>query len=30
MKMPRRDAPFHFVTKNLYGTDELFTSLHGD
>ena len=26
MKMPRRDAQFHFVTKNLYGTDELFTS----
>lgn len=26
MKMPRRDAPFHFETKNLYGTDELFTS----
>ena len=26
MKMPRRDAPFHFVTKNAYGTDELFTS----
>ena len=26
MKMPRRDAPFHFTTKNAYGTDELFTS----
>lgn len=26
MKMPRRDAPFHFTTKNLYGTDELFQS----
>jgi Fe(3+) dicitrate transport protein len=25
-KMPRRDAPFHFMTKNLYGSDELFTS----
>ena len=25
MKMPRRDAPFHFITKNLYGSDELFT-----
>ena len=24
-KMPRRDAPFHFVTKNAYGSDELFT-----
>jgi Fe(3+) dicitrate transport protein len=26
MKMPSRDAPFHFVTKNAYGTDDLFTS----
>jgi Fe(3+) dicitrate transport protein len=26
MKMPRRDAQFHFLTKNAYGTDELFTS----
>jgi Fe(3+) dicitrate transport protein len=26
MKMPRHDAPFHFMTKNAYGTDELFTS----
>ncbi|MBA3385735.1 MAG: TonB-dependent receptor plug domain-containing protein, partial [Chthoniobacterales bacterium] len=26
MKMPRRDGPFHFVTKNLYGSDDLFTS----
>lgn len=26
MKMPSRDARFHFLTKNLYGTDELFTS----
>ena len=26
MKMPRKDAQFHFVTKNLYGTDELFTN----
>ena len=25
MKMPRHDAQFHFVTKNLYGSDELFT-----
>jgi Fe(3+) dicitrate transport protein len=25
MKMPRRDAQFHFVTKNAFGTDELFT-----
>lgn len=25
-KMPRRDAPFHFVTKNAYGSDELFTN----
>lgn len=23
-KMPRRDAPFHFETKNLWGTDELY------
>lgn len=32
MKMPRRDDPFHFTTKNLYGTDELFqnfTSIDG-
>ncbi len=26
MKMPRRDAPFHFTTKNAFGTDDLFTS----
>jgi Fe(3+) dicitrate transport protein len=26
MKMPRKDAQFHFVTKNLYGSDELFTN----
>jgi Fe(3+) dicitrate transport protein len=26
MKMPRKDAPFHFMTKNAYGTDDLFTS----
>ena len=26
MKMPRKDAEFHFVTKNLYGSDELFTN----
>jgi len=26
MKMPSRDAAFHFVTKNGYGSDELFTS----
>lgn len=26
MKMPRKDTHFGFVTKNLYGTDELFTS----
>ncbi len=26
MKMPSRDAQFHFLTKNAYGTDELFTS----
>ena len=26
MKMPSRDAPFHFATKNAYGTDDLFTS----
>jgi Fe(3+) dicitrate transport protein len=25
MKMPRKDAQFHFVTKNLFGSDELFT-----
>ena len=25
-KMPRHDAPFQFTTKNLYGSDELFTS----
>ncbi len=24
MKMPRRDAPFHFVEKNLFGSDELY------
>jgi Fe(3+) dicitrate transport protein len=32
MKMPRKDAPFHFLTKNLYGSDELFqnfTSIDG-
>src|SRR5215203_5252290 len=23
-KMPRRDAPFHFATKNLWGSDELY------
>ena len=31
-KMPRRDAPFHFTTKNLFGTDELyqnFTEIDG-
>ncbi len=31
-KMPRRDAPFHFTTKNLYGTDDLyqnFTEIDG-
>jgi Fe(3+) dicitrate transport protein len=26
MKMPSRDAQFHFMTKNAFGTDELFTS----
>jgi len=26
MKMPSRDRPFHFLTKNGFGTDELFTS----
>jgi Fe(3+) dicitrate transport protein len=26
MKMPRHDAQFHFTTKNLYGSDELFQS----
>ena len=26
MKMPRRDAQFHFITKNLYGSDKLFTN----
>jgi Fe(3+) dicitrate transport protein len=25
MKMPRKDAQFHFITKNAYGSDELFT-----
>ncbi|HEX7517496.1 MAG TPA: TonB-dependent receptor plug domain-containing protein [Chthoniobacterales bacterium] len=25
MKMPQRDSQFHFVTKNLYGSDQLFT-----
>lgn len=25
-KMPQRDAPFHFFTKNAYGSDDLFTS----
>ena len=32
MKMPRRDAPFHAMTKNLFGTDELyqnFTEIDG-
>jgi Fe(3+) dicitrate transport protein len=32
MKMPRRDAAFHFLTKNLIGSDELYqnyTSLDG-
>ncbi len=24
MKMPRRDTPFHVMTKNLFGTDELY------
>ena len=26
MKMPRRDAPFHFMTRNTFGTDELYTN----
>ena len=26
MKMPRRDQAFHFMTKNLFGSDELFTN----
>jgi Fe(3+) dicitrate transport protein len=26
MKMPSKDAPFHFLTKNLFGTDDLFQS----
>ena len=26
MKMPSRDAAFHFLTKNSFGTDDLFTS----
>lgn len=26
MKMPRHDSQFHFTTKNLYGSDELFQS----
>ncbi len=26
MKMPSRDGQFHFLTKNLYGSDELFQS----
>ena len=26
MKMPSRDAQFHFLTKNLYGSDDLFQS----
>ena len=26
MKMPRPDAPFHFTTKNLFGTDDFFQS----
>ena len=30
MKMPRRDAQFHFVTKNALARDELFTELHRD
>ncbi|HEX8281592.1 MAG TPA: TonB-dependent receptor plug domain-containing protein, partial [Chthoniobacterales bacterium] len=25
-KMPRRDAPFHFTTKNSYGSDEFFAN----
>jgi Fe(3+) dicitrate transport protein len=24
MKMPRRDAPFHFMTKNVFGSDEYY------
>ena len=24
MKMPRRDAPFHFVTRNVFGSDEFY------
>jgi Fe(3+) dicitrate transport protein len=26
MKMPRRDGPFHFVEKNIFGSDELYTN----
>jgi Fe(3+) dicitrate transport protein len=26
MKMPGKDAPFHFLTKNLFGSDDLFQS----
>jgi Fe(3+) dicitrate transport protein len=26
MKMPRRDRPFHFVEKNTFGSDELYTN----
>jgi Fe(3+) dicitrate transport protein len=26
MKMPRRDGPFHFVEKNTFGSDELYTN----
>jgi Fe(3+) dicitrate transport protein len=26
MKMPRRDAPFHFVEKNTFGSDQLYTN----
>ena len=26
MKMPRRDAPFHFVEKNAFGSDELYSN----
>lgn len=26
MKMPRRDAPFHFITRNTFGSDELYTN----
>lgn len=26
MKMPRKDSPFHFTTKTLFGSDELFTN----